>query len=121
MVNMFEQQLADSVFVASDRAYHDAVEYYNAVKEAARQRVTGAEAAYDALKDYFKRAKHASTEPTDAEIERDVRSLLHGTKDGRVVIENERPTVSEGERKVIDEVHSEHADFKEDLEAKAKE
>jgi hypothetical protein len=91
------------------------------VKEATRQRVTGAEAAYNVLKDYFKRSKHASNEPTETEIERDVRALLHGSKDGRVVIENERPVVSDGERKVIDEVHSGHAAFKEDLEGKAKE
>jgi hypothetical protein len=121
IVKQFELQLSDSTFAASDKAYHDAVEYYNAVKEAARQHVTGAEAAYNALKDYFKRSKHVSTEPTEAEIERDVRSLLHGTKEGRVVIENENPVVSGGERKVTDEVHSGHAAFKEDLEGTAKE
>jgi hypothetical protein len=109
------------MLVASDVAYHNALSYYNAVKEAARQRVPGAEAAYNALKDYFKRARHASNEPTEAEIERDVRSLLHGTKDGRIVIENEQPVVSGGEHRVVDEVHSQHTALKEDLEEKVKE
>jgi hypothetical protein len=109
ILKQFELQVSDSMLVASDVAYHDALIYYNAVKEAARQHVPGAEAAYNALKDYFK--SHGRTkimgEPTEAEVERDVRALLRGTKDDKIVIENERLSVSGGEHKVVDEVYSE--------------
>ncbi|MDR0412336.1 MAG: hypothetical protein LBH61_00835 [Dysgonamonadaceae bacterium] len=121
LVKQFELLLSDSMFVASDKAYHDAVEYYNAVKEAARQRVSGAEAAYNALKDYFKRAKSSSTEPTEAALERDARALLHGKKEGKIIIENENPTLSGGKHKVIDDIHSDQSSFKENIERKGKE
>ncbi|MDR2628348.1 MAG: hypothetical protein LBC40_09980 [Dysgonamonadaceae bacterium] len=67
ILKQFELQISDAMYVASDRAYHDATEYYNAVKEAARHRVLGAEAAYNALKDFFKRSKHPlkDSEQTD--------------------------------------------------------
>jgi hypothetical protein len=120
VLKQFELQVSDSMLVASDVAYHNALGYYNAVKEATRLRVSGAEAAYNVLKDYFKRNRQASGKPTESEIERDVRSLLHGTKSGRIVIENEQPVVSGGEHRVVDEVHSHHIAFKEDLEEKVK-
>ncbi|GHT76881.1 hypothetical protein FACS189463_2790 [Bacteroidia bacterium] len=59
-----------------------------------------------------------NAEPKDA---RAVRALLHGTKDGKVVIENERPAVSGGEHKVVDKVYSGHVAIKEDFEAEARE
>jgi hypothetical protein len=115
ILEQFQFQVTDAMFVASDVAYRDALSYYNGIKEAARQRVPGAEAVYNALKDFFKHAKPTSTNSTEAEIERDVRSLLHGAKDGRIVIENEKPVVSEGKHRVVDEVHSERIALKEGL------
>ncbi|MDR0543023.1 MAG: hypothetical protein LBH19_12550 [Dysgonamonadaceae bacterium] len=112
----FEREVSDAALSAGDVAYRDALEYYNAVKEAARQRVTGAEGAYNELKPYFKKSKPVSTEPTEKQLERDIHALLHGTKDGKVVIENERPSVAEGKHKVLDEVFSGRVAVKEDLE-----
>jgi hypothetical protein len=43
--------------------------------------------------------------PTEKQIERDVRGLLSGTKEGRVTIENENPDRTGGHRHVLDEVH----------------
>jgi hypothetical protein len=121
IVNQLVMRLSDSSLAASDIAYRHALGYYNSVKEAARQHVPGAEAAYESMKKYFKRKKSSSDEPTEMEIERDVRSLLRGTKDGRVIIENERPVTIQGKRRVVDEVHSEHSVSKDSIEKDTKE
>jgi hypothetical protein len=115
-LQQFMQEVSDSMLSASDVAYHCALEYYNAVKAATQAQVPGAEAEYKSLMAYFKKAKPASGEPTAKQLERDIHALLHGTKDGKVVIENERPAVAEGKHKVLDEVFSGHVAVKEDLE-----
>jgi hypothetical protein len=110
LLQQFAQQVSDSMLLASDAAYHDALEYYNSIREAARQRVPGAEAEYKLLSQYFKKSKPSKdgNAPTEAQIERDVRSLLHGTKEGRIVVENENPDLSGGKRTLVDSTHSEH-------------
>jgi hypothetical protein len=60
LLQQFAQQVSDSMLLVGDVAYHNALEYYNSVKEAARQRVPGAEAEYTLLSKYFKRSKHSS-------------------------------------------------------------
>jgi hypothetical protein len=50
-------------------------------------------------------SRSSAAEPTEKQIERDVRGLLSGTKEGRVTIENENPDTSGGHRHVVDEVH----------------
>jgi ABC-type transporter MlaC component len=69
LLQQFAQQVSDSMLLASDAAYHDALEYYNSVKEAARQRVPGAEAEYNLLSKYFKKSKPAQdgNAPTETE------------------------------------------------------
>jgi hypothetical protein len=123
LLQQFAQQVSDSMLLASDASYHCALEYYNSIKEAARQRVPGAEAEYNLLSRYFKKSKPTKDggAPTEAEIERDVRSLLHGTKEGRIVVENENPDLSGGKRHVEDETHSGHAAVKTITEAEEKE
>ncbi|MDR1631564.1 MAG: hypothetical protein LBR97_01545 [Dysgonamonadaceae bacterium] len=123
LLQQFAQQVSDSMLLASDASYHDALEYYNSVKEAARQRVPGAEAEYKLLSKYFKKSKPSKdgNAPTEAQIERDVRSLLHGTKEGRIVVENENPDLSGGKRKLVDETHSERAAAKTIIEKEEKE
>jgi hypothetical protein len=120
-LQQFEQQVSDSMLLASDAAYHHALEYYSSVKEASRQRVAGAEVEYKLLSAYFKKSKPQGGEPTEAQIERDVRSLLHGTKEGRVVIENENPDLSGGKRQLVDETHTGRVEAKTVVEAKEKE
>jgi hypothetical protein len=121
LIQQFAQQVSDSMLLASDAAYRDALEYYNSIKEASRQRVPGAEAEYKLLSKYFKKSKPSKDTPTEAQIERDVRSLLHGTKEGRIVVENENPDLSGGKRRLVDETHSEHAAVKTVTEADEKE
>jgi hypothetical protein len=105
LVEQLGKTVSDSMLADSDSAFHDALDFYNYVKSAARQRVNGAEPVYALLKPYFKRPKPGSAEPTEKQIEQDVRGLLSGTKEGRVTIENENPDTSGGHRHVVDEVH----------------
>ncbi|GHT57462.1 hypothetical protein FACS18945_1820 [Bacteroidia bacterium] len=104
----------DSMMASGDEAYHNSLMYYNNVREAARQQVPGAEVIYKRLLPYFKTGKHKNEngEPTQQEVERDVRALLHGTKDGKIVIENETPAALAGKHKVLDEIHTGHAEAK---------
>jgi hypothetical protein len=116
----FAREVWDSMLVSGDNAYRDALDYYNSVKEASRRHIPGAESEYERLKSYFKKSKPLHDEPTEMEVERDVRALLHGTKEDRVVVENTLPEASATERKVTDAVHSGHIAVKETIEAQAK-
>ncbi|MDR2628049.1 MAG: hypothetical protein LBC40_08470 [Dysgonamonadaceae bacterium] len=120
IVDQFAREIWDSMLTSSDTAYRDALDYYNSVKEASHRHIAGADAEYNRLKSYFKKSKPLTDQPTEMEIERDVRALLHGTKEGRVVIENKLPEVAATERKVVDEVHSGHVAEKEVIEAERK-
>jgi hypothetical protein len=57
LIQQFGKNVSDGMLSAGDAAYHDSLEYYEAVKEASRHRVPGAEQEYDLLKKYFKRSK----------------------------------------------------------------
>jgi hypothetical protein len=52
-------------------------------------------------------------QPTEKKIKRDVDALLHGRKDGEVIIKNIRPKTSRGTHEVIDETFTGTASFKE--------
>jgi hypothetical protein len=97
--------ISDSMLTDSDSAFHDALDFYNYVKAAARQRVNGAESVYTLLKPYFKKPRSGVAEPTEKQIERDVKGLLSRTKEGKVVIENENPESSGGHHRILDAVH----------------
>ncbi|MDR0559638.1 MAG: hypothetical protein LBG92_05675 [Prevotellaceae bacterium] len=104
-LSVFEKEAYDSMLVAGDVVYHDALAYYNTLKEAAKNKVPGAQHEFDLLKNYFHKSSSASAEPTEAQIERDVRSLLHGTKEGKIVIEKDIPAVEKAKLHVQDNVH----------------
>jgi hypothetical protein len=103
----------DGMRVPADAAYGYALEYYGALREATRRGAVGAEAEFNELRPFFRRTRASTAPPTDAQIERDVHALLHGTKDGEVVIKNERPHAVGGKHEVMDETHKEHAVIKE--------
>jgi len=103
----------DDLLVAGDEAYRIALMYYNSVKEAANRRVPGAEAIFRILRAFFSRPRRAKDEPTQQEVERDVKALLHGKKEGEIIVKNQNPVTSGGVHEVIDEVHKGHAVVKE--------
>ena len=112
-LRQFIQQVRDGMRVPADAAFGYALEYYGALREATRRAVPGAEAEFAELRPFFRRTRQKGAEPTVAEIERDLHALMHGTKDGEIVVRNERPRVIGGKHEVIDTAHRNHAAVKE--------
>ena len=97
--------ITNNLLVESDEAYRMALEYYNSVNRLARAGDAGAIAVFNMLEPFFKRPRRTSQQPTEHQLERDVRALLHGTKEGEIILKNTGAKVIEGERTVIDDVH----------------
>ena len=108
MLRIFE----DLLLINGDEAFRLALMYYNSVRDAARRRVPGAMPLYHMLEPFFKRPRRTAEEPTEHQIERDVRGLLHGTKEGEIIIKNEGKKVTKGKKTVIDETHKAKGEWK---------
>jgi hypothetical protein len=111
---------------ASDMVYTDALEYYSQVQDAAKRRIDSAESLYAELHGFFRNMGPHETglgeaAPTQKKIKRDVDALLHGRKDGEVIIKNINPKTSGGTHEVIDETFKDTASFKESEEGEFKE
>jgi hypothetical protein len=98
---------------SSDMIYINALEYYSQVQDAARRRIDSAESIYNELHGFFRHGKRTADDPTEAEVKRDIHSLLKGRKDGKVVIENIKLKLTGGMHKVVDETFKNSASFKE--------
>ena len=97
----------DIQLVMGDNLYRQGLSYYGAVRDAARRRVEGAQVLFDQLRNFFRnrRNKRYDEEPSEAKALRDARALLHGRKDGEIIIHNEADHIVKGERTIIDETH----------------
>jgi hypothetical protein len=103
---------SDLLLLTGDEAYHIALIYYNSVKDAAKRRVPGAETIFRMLQPFFHNMRRTKHEPTEKQVLRDAKALLHGKKDGKVIIENERPHLVGGKHKVVDELAGGHVEGK---------
>jgi hypothetical protein len=103
------------VMQAADVLYTDALEYYSQVGDAAKRRIDPAETLRAELRTLFERpsSKDKESQPTEKQAKRDFNALLHGKKDGKIVIENVKPKLTGGKRKIIDETFKDTAQFKE--------
>jgi len=117
VLQQFLQLATNAFMVQSDFCYREALRIYGSLREQARGRVPGAEALFQALRNFFHRRRRPGEEPTEHELEVDFKRLIHGKADGEIVIKNEAPHITEGERKVIDNVHTGRSAFKESAEA----
>ena len=117
------RQTSNSMLVYSDEAYSLALIFYNSVKEIARRGVPEAITLFRQLEPFFRRRnpEKGSKPPTESEVERDVKALLRGKKDGEIIIKKEKPHLVGGEHEVIDEVHKGKVAVKEIREAEEKE
>jgi len=102
----------DVMLQVSDEAFQIALGYYNTVREASRRRQPGALAIFRLLQSFFRRGRRPNDEPTEEEVETDVKALLHGKKDGKIVVENERPQTSGGTHIVVDQTHKTKSSIK---------
>ena len=90
-------------FQAADVVYTDALEFYASAREAAKRRVDAAETIHNDLESFFKHKKAEGEKPTEKKLKSDLNALLHGKRDGKIVIENVKPKLIGGKHKVIDE------------------
>jgi len=116
LTTQIKEQLWNITIQSADIAYTDALEFYASVREAAKRRVDAAETLYASLSPFFKSwgKKHESegAEPTKKEELREFKGLQRGTHNGMLVIENEKPKLTAGKHKFIDESFKDTAEFK---------
>ena len=116
LTRQISEKLWNIVIQSSDIAYTDALEFYASVREAAKRRVDAAETIHHDLSQFFRRHRMETEEPTEAKAKKDFNALLHGKHDGKLVIENIRPKLTGGKRKLIDETFKDTAQFKDTIE-----
>ena len=104
-LEQYLQAASNVMILESDLHYHNALRIYGSLQEQARNRVHGAEPLFEALRTFFKRRKRNRDAPTEKQLEKDVKKLLHGKADGEIVIKNESPHVTGGVHKVVDNVN----------------
>jgi hypothetical protein len=80
---LLTQQLRENVdnitMIADSEAYQTALVFYNSVKMAARQDISGAKAIYEELKKHFSRYKHRSADEDIPEIKADSEKVETGS------------------------------------------
>jgi hypothetical protein len=113
LLQSFSRMVSNTMLVYSNEGFSMSLIYYNSVKEMSRRGDPSAMELFRALQPFFKRPKRASAEPTEKELERDLHALIHGKKDGKIVIENVKPKLVGGKHKVVDEKFADSAQFKE--------
>jgi hypothetical protein len=118
----FQRMVSNSMLVYSDDAFTMATIFYRMVQTMSRRGDPQAIQLFRTLSPFFTpRNKRANAEPTTKEIEQHLHALLHGTADGKIVVENETPKVTKGARKIVDEVSKGRKAIKESAEAEIKE
>jgi len=121
LVTQIREKLWNITIQSADIAYTDALEFYASVREAAKRRVDAAETMHNALSIFFKHHRGETEQPTEKQELRDAKSLIHGKHDGKIVIENIRPKLTGGKRKIVDETFRDTAKFKDDIEGEVTE
>jgi len=96
----------DLLLLAGDDAFRLAGAYYTAARDGARRKNPEAQQVFDMLRLFWRRPRRTSTEPTERELRRDFKRLIHGKADGDIFAKHESPHVSGGVHEVIDNVHS---------------
>jgi len=104
----------DILLTLGNDAYRMALIIYRQIQIDSREGDAIAQTLFEILRKFFRpMGKRTSEEPTEAEVERDIKALLHGRKDGEIIVKNERDRIIKGKRTVVDETHKERAGFKE--------
>jgi len=111
------EKLWNITIQSSDIAYTDALEFYASVREAAKRRVDAAETIFNELSPFFRshgrRMEDSETPPTKKQALRDFKALESGKHDGILIVENRKPKLTGGKRKIVDETFKDTAEFKE--------
>jgi len=113
VLQQFLQLVTNCFMQKADICYRDALRIYGSLQEQTKNRVPGAEPLFEALRTFFRKRRRQGEEPTEMELERDFKRLIHGKADGEIIIKNESPHISSGVHEVIDNVHTGRSAFKE--------
>jgi hypothetical protein len=113
LLQTFARMASNAMMVYSDEAYSMALLYYNSTKEMSRRGDPGAMEIYRTLQTFFKKRRNTAAELTAKELEKDIHGLIKGTKDGKIVIENEKPRIVGGKHLVVDKTRSNKNAFRE--------
>ena len=114
LIEQTDRLAKDILLVLGDSLYRQGMSYYGSVRDAAKRRAPGSQVVFNRLQQFFKRFRNKTREePTEHQLERDVRALLHGTKEGEVIVRNEGAKVIKGNRTVIDNTHKTKGEWKE--------
>ncbi|MDR0517447.1 MAG: hypothetical protein LBH25_10435 [Fibromonadaceae bacterium] len=114
VLEKFLQLATECMMVRGDQCFRDALRVYDSLKEMAKNRVPGAAPLLESLMSFFrKRRRPGEAEPTVKQLEKDFHSLIHGSKDGKIVIENEKPHMVGGKHLIVDKTRSNKGVFKE--------
>jgi hypothetical protein len=97
----------------NDIFYTDGLDFYAAVREAAKRRVDAAESLYEELKTSFDRKKGENAPETEKQQLRKAKGIITGKIDGKIEAVNIKPKAAGGVHKVIDEEFKDTARFKE--------
>jgi len=92
------------LLIAGNDAFRLANAYYRNVRDGVRSNVLDAANVFEMIRSFWHRPRRATGQPTAREVQRDVRALQRGTKDGSLYIANESDTVVKGKKTVIDNV-----------------
>jgi hypothetical protein len=123
LLQQFLKASSDLLLANADAAFRDALRVYNNLHTAANAKDPGADVLFNALYTYFSRKKPRAdeAEPSDKELERDAKKLIHGKASGEISIVSEKPRFTGRARKVVDTVHTGHEVVKENAQAEIKE
>ena len=92
----------DLLLIAGDDAFRIAVSYYTTAREGAKRKNPEALQVFQMLQLFWKRRRSIVEEPTEHELLRDAKALLHGRKDGTITVSNESDSVVKGKKVIID-------------------
>ena len=108
-LNVVMQQVtrlnADVMLILGDSIFRMALMYYGAVRDAANRGAPGARELFRILQQFFRRGRRTDDEPTEEEVFKHIRSLLHKHREGEIVVKNEGDRVIHGKSLVIDDSH----------------
>ena len=103
----------DQLLLTGNDALRTAGLYYASVRESASRKIPEAVQVYEMLRLFWQRRRKMSEEPTEQEMERDFKRLMHGKADGTVAAHHAElsgrstePHTTGGVREVIDDVRS---------------
>jgi len=102
-IRTFERIISNALLVRSDEAYKKSLSFYTYVRDLARAGNPEAVTIFDMLSSFFNRPRREGDEPSDSEIERDVKALLHGKKEGEILIKGTAKRTIAAKHEVVDD------------------